>query len=123
MELLRADNEALRRRVAKFEEKYKNIDIDLVHQRSQLVATQVEALTRDKQDLTAAITSLVRDASQLTAIYLKIRRARELDWDLPLETAPQVDGKSWKKLIELERKAFKMIEQIMTLVDKLPCPP
>ncbi len=61
----------------------------------------------------------------MTTVYLKIRRLREAEWDLPPETATSVDGKSWKKILEMEKKAFKMIEALTGLVDllKLPTPP
>jgi hypothetical protein len=29
-----------------------------------------------------------------------------------------VDGKNWKKLMEMERKGFKLVEQLAFMVDK-----
>jgi hypothetical protein len=29
-----------------------------------------------------------------------------------------VDGKSWKKLMEMERKSYKLVEQVAFMVDK-----
>lgn len=120
---LTAERDYLKKRLQRLEDKYKNLDLDLIHERSQLLSTQVEALTREKQDLTASLTTLVKEITTLTTIYVRIRRVREAEWDLPEEQATQVDGKSWKKLMEMERKAFKMIESICGFVEKVPQPP
>lgn len=45
-------------------------------------------------------------------MFLKIRKARELDWDLPGMDSAMVDNRNWRKLIEMERKAYKIIEEI-----------
>ena len=45
-------------------------------------------------------------------MFLKIRKARELDWDLPGVDSAMVDNRNWRKLIEMEKKAYKIIEEI-----------
>ena len=64
------------------------------------------------------MTQLSKDVGLATAVFLKIRKAREHEWDLPDEYSAMVEGKYWKKLIEMERKAYRLVEQLVLLVDK-----
>ncbi len=53
---------------------------------------------------------LIADIFSVTRIFLKVRKARELDNDLPRDDAYTVDNKNWRKLLDMERKAFKIVE-------------
>ena len=55
---------------------------------------------------------LLTDIASVTRIFLKVRKARELDNDLPRDDAYTVDNKHWRKLLDMERKAFKIVEQV-----------
>jgi hypothetical protein len=60
---------------------------------------------------------LIADIVSVTRIFLKVRKARELDNDLPRDDAYTVDNKSWRKLLDTERKAFKIVEQVAMFAD------
>lgn len=79
------ENAKLKLRVKKLEDKYLNLDLDLVHQRNQLLNTQVVEIERQRKELEERLEALGKDVGQATLIYLKIRRAREVEWDLPEE--------------------------------------
>jgi hypothetical protein len=48
-------------------------------------------------------------------MYLKIRKQREIEWDLPGQESKIVDNRSWRKLLDMELKAFKLVEEIVGL--------
>ena len=60
---------------------------------------------------------LTSDIAAATRIYLKVRKARELDNDLPREETYQVDNKHWRKLLDMEKKAYKLVEQVATFAE------
>jgi predicted HNH restriction endonuclease len=62
---------------------------------------------------------LLEEISNQSKVFLKVRKARELDNDLPPETAFTVDNKSWRKLLDMEKKSFKIVESIATLAEKI----
>lgn len=62
---------------------------------------------------------LLVDIAAATRIFLKVRKARELDNDLPRDDTYTVDNKSWRKLLDMERKAFKIVEQVAMFAETL----
>ena len=105
-----------RNRLAKklkfFEVKYKNIDLDVLHGKNQLLQTKLDSTEREKLFAGHVVDMLTGGIDKATKMYLKIRKARELDWDLPGEDSAMVDNRNWRKLLEMEKKAFKIVEEI-----------
>lgn len=47
-----------------------------------------------------------------------MRKARELDFNLPSEEAHMVDNRNWRKLLDMEKRAYKLVEQCFSFVSQ-----
>lgn len=105
-----------RNRMAKklkvFESKFKNIDLDALHTKNQLLQTKLDQVDRESLHVSFVIEQLTGGVDKATKMYLKIRKQRELEWDLPGEEVGMVDNRNWRKLLEMEKKAYKLVEEI-----------
>jgi hypothetical protein len=91
----------------------------LLHQQLQLLKTSQRNTLRAQRYTEKVLKQLTGDVASATRIFLKVRKARELDNDLPREDAYQVDNKSWRKLLEMEKKAYKIVEQVATYAENV----
>ena len=69
---------------------------------------------RDVLLLSQLIRDLTGQIDLATKNYLKIRKVRELDWDLPAIDSVSVINRDWRKLMEMEKKAFDLVDSIAT---------
>jgi len=79
--------------------------------------TAMSNTLRSQRITEKTLKKLIADIVSVTRIFLKVRKARELDNDLPRDDAFTVDNKSWRKLLDMERKAFKIVEQVAMFAD------
>ncbi|TNV86150.1 hypothetical protein FGO68_gene15479 [Halteria grandinella] len=110
-ELLNEKNK-LAKQLKYFESKFKNIDLDTLHSKNQLLQTKLDQTERESLHVSHVIDQLTQSIDKATKMYLKIRKQRELEWDLPAEEANKVDNRDWRKILEMEKKAFKIVEDI-----------
>lgn len=100
------------KRVKHFEEHYKNIDMDALHERLNLVQTKLELAERERVYINKVLQDLIGQINGATKKYLKLRKAKELENDLPPDDTYSVDNRNWRKLLEMERQARKIIEEV-----------
>jgi len=88
-----------------------------VHQQTQYLKTTIASTLRQQRSTEKTLKKLLADIASATRIFLKVRKARELDNDLPRDDAYTVDNKSWRKLLDMERKAFKIVENVAGMAE------
>jgi hypothetical protein len=79
--------------------------------------TTIASTLRIQRSTEKTLKKLLADIASATRIFLKVRKARELDNDLPRDDAYTVDNKSWRKLLDMERKAFKIVENVAGMAE------
>ena len=79
--------------------------------------TTIASTLRIQRSTEKTLKKLLADIASATRIFLKVRKARELDNDLPRDDAYTVDNKSWRKLLDMERKAFKIVENVAAMAE------
>ena len=108
------ENRKVKKQVEFFESKYKNIDLDRLHEKVAFLSTRYDQSMRDVLLLSQLIRDLTGQIDLATKNYLKIRKVRELDWDLPAIDSVSVINRDWRKLMEMEKKAFDLVDSIAT---------
>ena len=107
---MKREVEMVKKKLEGYETKYKYIDLDQVHQQTQHLKTAMANTLRSQRITEKTLKKLIGDIAGVTRIFLKVRKARELDNDLPRDDAYTVDNRSWRKLLDMEKKAFKIVE-------------
>jgi hypothetical protein len=95
-----------------FEVKYQHIDLDRLHERVNLLQTQLLLADRERLHTKQVLSELILQVNVATKMYLKVRKAKELEHELPGDDAYSVDNRSWRRLLEMERKAHSIIERV-----------
>ena len=77
--------------------------------------TRADQYEREKLLYHNLLVGLSKEIDEATSLYLKMRKARELEFDLPGEEAFNIDNRNWRRLLEMEKKGYKLVETCANL--------